>query len=788
MNDTNGVAGERLERRLDSGADALQSGEEMQVSIENIGGIAHADRTLTPGITPLVGENATNRTSFLTALMAGLGSERDDLVSVNTETERDEGTIELHVDDNTFTRVVSTDETGRTVMTGNPLVKESDTAELLDLYAFLHGENEVRETVESSGDLYDVLMRPVDTDKIEREKSNRKKRREDLEQQLAEIEEAEDEILGVERKIERKQEQRETLCKERDEIQDRIQSLEDDLSSVRKQERSETSEQLEDLEESRRKIKASIADLEDDKARQTSRLNRFEQARKRQLEELQSLLDDAEEVLRDGREDSTELEEAPSGSNDPDSRAGKYHSHLDTLVTSLRGEVETRKQKQREVGREKRQIQQFRANVDDLIDVAEQAADEEIKLQTFAEETLSDDVLDGPITITGGTSEPENDRENSNTHPTDELTEPDGYSGGGSGQCPVCGQPTEEGMINDVTRQYQSIRTELTDEIHRLDDRIDSLEDDITTEERRIDRIRDLKEGLDSVRGELAGLDGKIEDEREKLETYRERIDEKREELEGIETRLNEIALEGDAGVGSGSNERKQEIESLQEQISACNEQLGEKKSEINNVEAELETLESECDELRSRIDRKERIETELEQVERELDDLLGIVSEKEHALTERFNDHMELVVDRLGFSNVERVWIEHIESTARNGTSLDKTGRFELHIVRKRESGATYECKLQHLSESERTVIGLILALTGYLVHDVADVCPVVVLDSIEMIDAERVTAFLSVLEDLVESRWNLVALLPEYVTDSTDVLAEDVQEFTSQGEVTIR
>jgi hypothetical protein len=62
------------------------------------------------------------------------------------------------------------------------------------------------------------------------------------------------------------------------------------------------------------------------------------------------------------------------------------------------------------------------------------------------------------------------------------------------------------------------------------------------------------------------------------------------------------------------------------------------------------------------------------------------------------------------------------------------------LQVVRTADSGATYEDTIDHLSESEREVTGLTFALAGYLVHELYETVPFMLLDSIEAIDPERI------------------------------------------------
>jgi len=71
------------------------------------------------------------------------------------------------------------------------------------------------------------------------------------------------------------------------------------------------------------------------------------------------------------------------------------------------------------------------------------------------------------------------------------------------------------------------------------------------------------------------------------------------------------------------------------------------------------------------------------------------------------------------------------------------------------------YEDTVSHLSESEREVTGLVFALAGYLVHDVYEAVPFMLLDSLEAIDAERIAALVEYFADYVP--YLVVALLPE-------------------------
>jgi len=65
------------------------------------------------------------------------------------------------------------------------------------------------------------------------------------------------------------------------------------------------------------------------------------------------------------------------------------------------------------------------------------------------------------------------------------------------------------------------------------------------------------------------------------------------------------------------------------------------------------------------------------------------------------------------------------------------------------------------HLSESEREVTGLVFAFAGYLVHDLHESLPFVVIDSLEALDSDRIAALVEYFGEYAE--YLVVALLPE-------------------------
>ena len=171
----------------------MASAESEQATVtlraENVGGIDRTDITFEPGVTILVGRNATHRTSLLQAIMAGLGSRRASLKG-----DADEGKVRLDVGGDTYTRTLERQDNG-VVFEGDPYL---DDPELADLFAFLLESNAARRTVALGGELREIIMEPVDSEAIEREIDSLEAEKRDVDEQIADLESLKSELPSLE--------------------------------------------------------------------------------------------------------------------------------------------------------------------------------------------------------------------------------------------------------------------------------------------------------------------------------------------------------------------------------------------------------------------------------------------------------------------------------------------------------------------------------------------------------------------------------------------------------------
>jgi len=196
-----------------------------------------------------------------------------------------------------------------------------------------------------------------------------------------------------------------------------------------------------------------------------------------------------------------------------------------------------------------------------------------------------------------------------------------------------------------------------------------------------------------------------------------------------------------------------------------------------SNWTASNQTLRTsdEIESIEQRIVAEDDLVAERDRLLDELESCRTRIDQIEADAVEEFNTHMDAILDVLGYDNLDRIWIERLEQTVREGRQKVQQTVFELHVVRSTENGTAYEDTIDHLSESEREVTGLIFALAGYLVHDVHEVVPFMLLDSLEAIDSDRIAKLVDYFADYAE--YVVVALLPE----DAQALSEDYARITS-------
>jgi chromosome segregation ATPase len=629
------------------------AGEVTEVSIKNIGGIEEASLRIGSGITALVGENATNRTSIIQAIAAGLGVDQYSLKS-----DSDAGEVTLSVGDETYTRKLWR-ENGSVRTDGETYL---DEPEIGDLYGVLLRSNRIRQAVRDNGELRELILEPVDTEGIEEEISTRVNKRREVDEELDRLDSLAENRTELEAERTQLEERLSDLNKQLGAKMSELEAAETDTEREESDVQAELEEKLTDLRETRSELQRVSANLESERTSLTS--------------------------LRESRKTVEEQYESVS---EPDDRE----------LTTLEERIETLRNRRQSVSATINELQQVvRFNEDQLSD--------------------SDTVLSQALRS-------DDDQSVANQlDPSNETT-----------TCWTCGSEVERSRIDGMLDRLQSLRSEKVQEKNRIEHDLKDLRAELDDLEARRDEHETLQSQLSSLAEKIEQTEANIEEFEARKRSLTERVGDLEETVESLRAT------------------QQDELLTLQEEVSELEFERDEAESELERIESDIEDIESELarrDELR---DRRETLSDELEELRTKVDRI-------EAAAVEQFNTHMEALVDRLGYDNIDRIWMEQTETEVKRGRRKATETQFELHVIRENDAEEVYEDTLDHLSESEREIVGLVVALAGFIVHDVHEQMPFMLLDSVEMIDGDRLVGLVSYLQEYVP--YLVVVLLPDH------------------------
>ncbi len=620
------------------------------IRAKNIGGIDETQVEFSNGTTVLVGRNATNRTSFLQAVMAALGSEN---ASIKGDSEQ--ASVELTFDGETYERQLKR-RNGTVVADGDPYLHDPTLA---DLFAFLLESNEARRAVRANDDLRELIMRPVDTDQIE---------------------------------------------SRIDELVQQRQSLKDELSDIQ-----DLKGKLPELEKRRHQL---VQDIE---------------AKKEQIDEKNKQLTEADTDVEQKRKEKSKLDKKLDQLNDKRSALDDIRYSLETERESL----EALREKKQEVKRElEEQSVQDSENTEDIESEIERLRDRKQNIQTEANKiqnviSFNEEMLEDSNTV----SLPDS-ADSSSEEITDQLLPEETI------QCWTCGSDVQRTKIESTIEQLRELNQTKMSELRELDDEISELTD------RQRER-QQIQQKRNRLQRELENTEAEID----QAETEIDRLQSKREDLtadiEQLEEKVDQLESDSD------------------NHILTLHKEANQLEYELGNLENDFQRVEDNISELEAEIERENEIETQIESVSEEITEYRTTIERLQKDAVEEFNQHMETVLELLDYDNLDRIWIERVEKDVREGRKKVTKHSFELHVVRTSGSGTVYEDTVDHLSESEREVTGLVFALAGYLAHEVYEEVPIMLLDSLEAIDSERTARLIDYLTEYAE--YLLVALLPE-------------------------
>lgn len=492
--------------------------------------------------------------------------------------------------------------------------------------------------------------------------------------------------------------------------------------------------ELDRLVEERREIDEELEELDDLKNRLPSlekkgkRLEGQIEDKKGELEELEAEIEAADADVEQSREEQAHLEETLEELRKRRSDLEDVRYELDTEQDSL----ESLRMEKREVERDYEELSETPAeDIEELESRIRRLRNKKQKLESdlnelqsvirFNQDRLEDDSEEFMTVV---------DNQGDDGAITDELLAEKTVT------CWTCGTEVEADQIEATIENLRDFSQETVGEINELEDELEQSK----AKQRELQTEQHQREQLERRQREL---EEEIENTKARIETVTERREELREEVGTIE-----------AEVENSENDAYEEILSLHKEANQLEYDLGTLENDLDRVEENMTTIED-------RLDKESELEAQREDISDEIERLRTKIDRIEKQAIEEFNEHMDTMLEILKYDNIARIWLEQIETEVRDGRRKKAKSVFKLHIVRRTDSGATYEDTVSNLSESEREVTGLVFALAGYLAHDLHETVPFMLLDSLEAIDSERIATLVSYLEDYTE--FLIIALLPE-------------------------
>ncbi|MDQ2052438.1 AAA family ATPase [Natronolimnohabitans sp. A-GB9] len=500
--------------------------------------------------------------------------------------------------------------------------------------------------------------------------------------------------------------------------------------------------EIEQCEQRKRQIDEQLEELDDLEGRlpdleaKRTRLNDEIETLRAELEDAQAELEETNVDVEERREERSELETKLEEVRETRSELERVRDRIETereSIDALEAEREDVEERLESLSTgDETEISRLEAEIDTLQSEKAELSEEISQLQStiqFNEQLLDeqesilpdDDSDDGPV--------------------TDQLLADDETV-----TCWTCGSSVDREQIETTIEQLRTARQERLEERSELSAELDERRETLSTINENRTEYRQTQRRLESIDDEIERREERVEELIDEREELTDEIDDLEDEIDDLETEDEDY---------SGVLDQHKEVNQLE--------------FELERKERELEEIESEIDSIEDRLDEREGLKARRDEVTDELTDLRTRIDQIEADAVDAFNEHMENLLEVLGYGNLDRIWIDRTTREVREGRRKVSRSSFDLKIVRSTDDGAAYEDTIDHLSESEREVTGLVFALAGYLVHDVYETVPFMLLDSLEAIDSERIAKLIEYFESYVP--YLVVALLDE------DAQAVDVE-----------
>jgi chromosome segregation ATPase len=274
--------------------------------------------------------------------------------------------------------------------------------------------------------------------------------------------------------------------------------------------------------------------------------------------------------------------------------------------------------------------------------------------------------------------------------------------------CWICGEST-------TTETIETRLAALQDKIGTLKQERSTLTDEIEALEKQQREYREKQRQATAIKEEIGELSTKRDDLQRDLTQAKERKAE-------VEKKVKEL---------------ENDLEQAETDVS---EELTDIKSEIKLKTQELETQRKRVEELEGQRDDAEELRAEVESINEEIEALKERKARKQRELKTQFDEAMATALDHFapGFDGARF----DIKVNAENEIEA-----FDLIVARDGR-----ETTIDTLSEAERELVGIVVAIAGYRTFEVSDRVPMILLDGVSQLAADNLRLLCEFLSDDTE------------------------------------
>lgn len=480
-------------------------------------------------------------------------------------------------------------------------------------------------------------------------------------------------------------------------LQARRHEVVSELETIREQK-----ERLVELEQRRDELQTELEQVEADLSAKREQMESMDVA-KQQSEKAEALLNELEEAERTEQRIEDDLSHAEESLAVARKERDEVKAEVDQLAADLEEDTNTSAERLADLRREKNRLQDAVGVLMQIVRTSRELLEEAevVPEELRTSEGESGDVLDG-------------------------LRTEDSHV-----ECWACGATVDEDTLEARLQDIVDLASSYRAEVREIDEQISTVKERAEERAQREERLDDLQTRLADRREAVTRYEQRIEEYREQLAEQRETVADLREQVEATE------------------DLRDHEVLDVHDELRSLSREQGRLEREIESVEADITSIEA-------RVEAEERLENERARLDTDIEELHGRIERLEKRAVTTLQTHLDTLINRLNYENIARIRVDRVISDE------DSQARFEIAVVREGDNGVRQDPHgLRSLSESERALIGLLVAFAGHQTHDISDEIPFILVDSIEEFDAGRIATLINYIADEVE--WVICALLPE-------------------------